>query len=50
MAVRFKGMPTVVIAHTTKGKGVSYMENNVAWHCKAPTKEQYEQALKELSI
>jgi transketolase len=50
MAVRFKGKPTVVIAHTTKGKGVSYMENEVAWHCKAPTKEQYEQAMRELEV
>jgi transketolase len=50
MAVRFKGKPTVVIAHTTKGKGVSYMENNVAWHCKVPTEEQYEQALRELEV
>jgi transketolase len=48
MAVRFKGKPTVVIAHTTKGKGVSFMENDISWHCKAPTQEQYEQALREL--
>jgi transketolase len=48
MAVRFKGRPTVVIAHTTKGKGVSFMENNVAWHGKIPTQAEYEQALQEL--
>lgn len=40
--------PTVIIAHTIKGKGVSYMENNYAWHGAAPNKEQLEQALKEL--
>jgi len=40
--------PTVLIAHTTKGKGVSYMENRSTWHGRAPTKEQYEQALAEL--
>ncbi len=40
--------PTVLIAHTTKGKGVSYMENRSTWHGKAPTREQYEQALAEL--
>jgi transketolase len=48
MAAGFKGKPTVVIAHTTKGKGVSFMENDIAWHCKAPTLEQYEQAIREL--
>jgi transketolase len=48
MAVGFKGKPTVVIAHTTKGKGVSFMENELAWHCKVPTPEQYEQAIREL--
>ena len=40
--------PTIVIAHTVKGKGVSYMENQVDWHGKAPNKEQFKQALKEL--
>lgn len=40
--------PTVVIAKTKKGKGVSYMENNVDWHYKSPTEEQYAQALNEL--
>jgi transketolase len=48
MAVRFQGKPIVVIAHTTKGKGVSFMENDITWHCKALTQEQYEQALREL--
>ncbi|GAF94766.1 unnamed protein product, partial [marine sediment metagenome] len=43
-----KGRPTVIIAHTTKGKGVSFMENNAGFHGKAPTPEQVEIALKEL--
>lgn len=40
--------PTVIISHSTKGKGVSYMENNVAWHGAAPNAEQYEIAMKDL--
>ncbi len=47
-AERIKGKPTVIIAHTIKGKGVSYMENRVEWHGKAPNKEEEEKALKEL--
>ena len=43
-----KGRPTMIIAHTIKGKGVSFMENNYAWHGSAPNKEQYESAMKEL--
>jgi transketolase len=43
-----KAKPTVIIAHTTKGKGVGFMENNVAFHGKAPTPEEAEEALKEL--
>ena len=43
-----KGKPTVVIARSTKGKGVSFMENNPAWHGAAPNQDQYEQAMKEL--
>jgi len=43
-----KGKPTVIIAHTIKGKGVSFMENNVEWHGKAPDKIQRDQAIKEL--
>ena len=43
-----KGKPTVIIAETVKGKGVSYMEDQVGWHGKAPNQEQYELALKEL--
>lgn len=43
-----KGMPTAIIAHTVKGKGVSFMENNVGWHGKAPNDAEYEQAMEEL--
>ena len=41
--------PHLVISHTTKGYGVSYMENVAAWHHKVPTQEQYEQAVKEIN-
>ncbi|MGN1410070.1 MAG: transketolase [Eubacteriales bacterium] len=40
--------PSVIISHSTKGKGVSFMENNVAWHGAAPNDEQYEVAMKDL--
>lgn len=40
--------PTVIIAHTVKGKGISFMENKAAWHGKAPSTEQLQEALKEL--
>jgi len=40
--------PTVVIAHTTKGKGVSFMENQSYWHGNVPDAEQLKQALSEL--
>ena len=43
-----KGKPTVIIAETVKGKGVSYMEDQVGWHGKAPNQEQYELALNDL--
>ena len=43
-----KGKPTVIIANTVKGKGVSFMEGKSAWHGKAPNKEQLAQALAEL--
>jgi len=42
------GAPTIIVAHTTKGKGVSYMENRSAWHGRAPSDEQLEIALTEL--
>lgn len=43
-----KGKPTAIVAKTTKGKGVSFMENQVKWHGSAPNDEQYEQAIAEL--
>ena len=43
-----KGMPTAIIMKTVKGKGVSYMENAVGWHGKAPNDEQYAQAMEDL--
>ena len=43
-----KGKPTVIVQKSIKGKGVSFMENQVGWHGSAPNAEQYEQALKEL--
>ncbi len=47
-AKSIKGRPTCIIAKTIKGKGVSFMENQVGWHGKAPNKEQYEEAIREL--
>ena len=44
-----KGKPTVIIGKSVKGKGVSFMENNVGWHGAAPNAEQYAQAAAELS-
>jgi transketolase len=43
-----RNSPLAIIAHTTKGSGVSYMENNGDWHSKTPTTEQYQQAMEEL--
>lgn len=47
-AENFKGAPTAIIAKTVKGKGVSFMENQVGWHGKAPDADQYAQAMAEL--
>lgn len=44
-----KGRPSVILAKTVKGKGVSFMENDAGWHGKAPNAEQYEQAMAELN-
>ena len=44
-----KGKPTVILASTVKGKGVSFMENDAGWHGKAPNQEQYQQAMAELT-
>ena len=43
-----KNKPTIILAKTVKGKGVSFMENKAGWHGKAPDREQTEQALKEI--
>jgi transketolase len=48
MAKEIHGQPTVIIAHTTKGKGVSFMENKAEWHGLAPNDVQYIQAVNEL--
>ena len=47
-AKEIKGRPTIIIAHTVKGKGVSFMENVVDFHARPPTKDEAERALKEL--
>ena len=44
-----KGMPTASVAKTTKGKGVSFMEDNAGWHGKAPNDEEYAIAMEELT-
>ena len=49
MAAAFKGKPTVLIANTVKGKGVSFMENDCNWHGTAPNADQLAQALEEVN-
>ena len=48
VAKNVKEKPVCIIAKTTKGKGVSFMENKAEWHGKAPNEEQYKQAMEEL--
>lgn len=48
-AKQTKGRPTIIIAKTIKGKGVSFMENQAGWHGKAPNEEEYEKAMEELN-
>ena len=48
-ARKVSGAPVAIIAETVKGKGVSFMENQVGWHGKAPNDEQFEQAMAELA-
>jgi transketolase len=43
-----RGSPTMIIAHTVKGKGVSFMENQIDWHGRAPNKAEFEKAMLEL--
>lgn len=47
-AKKTKGAPTMIVAETTKGKGVSYMENKAEWHGKAPNNDEYKTAMAEL--
>ncbi|MGN0059941.1 MAG: hypothetical protein ACI362_05575, partial [Coriobacteriales bacterium] len=47
-ATLIEGVPVCIVAHTVKGKGVSFMENQAGWHGKAPNAEQVAQALAEL--
>ncbi len=47
-AKQYKGKPSVIIAHTIKGYGVSFMENQAVWHHKVPTDEEYRLAMEEL--
>ena len=47
-AKQTKGKPTIIIAKTIKGKGISFMENKVSWHGKAPSEEEYNKAIEEL--
>lgn len=48
-AKQTKGRPSVIIAKTIKGKGVSFMENQASWHGKAPSEEEYSRAMEELN-
>lgn len=43
-----RGKPSVIIAHTVKGRGVSFMENNLLWHYRSPDEDEYKKALEEL--
>jgi transketolase len=45
-----RGKPSVIIAKTVKGKGISYMENNLKWHHGVPSEEQYQIAMQELAV
>jgi transketolase len=49
-AEEVKGKPTMIVALTTKGKGVSFMENNASWHGTTPTMDQFKLALKDLNV
>jgi transketolase len=49
-ATETKGKPTAIIAHTTKGKGVSFMEDQAIWHAQPPSDEEHEQAVEEILL
>ncbi len=48
-AKRYKGKPSMIIADTTKGKGVSFMQNTCVWHGNVPSEEEYKKAMEELN-
>jgi transketolase len=48
LSARVENKPSLIISHSIKGKGVSYMENVAKWHHGVPSAEQFEQALKEI--
>ena len=48
MTEEVRGQPSYIVAHTVKGKGVSFMENDVSWHGVAPTREQGDRAILEI--
>lgn len=48
-AEQIVGQPVVIVQKSIKGKGVSFMENQVGWHGKAPNQAEYEQAMAELT-
>ena len=48
-AKKYKGRPTIIIADTTKGKGVSFMQNTCSWHGNVPTDDEYKKAIEELN-
>lgn len=50
LAKRFYGRPVCIIAHTVKGKGVSFTEHDNSWHSRIATEEEYLQAMRELDI
>ena len=49
LAKQLKGRPCLILAKTIKGKGISFMENQASWHGKAPTEQEYNQAMAELN-
>jgi transketolase len=48
-AIAFRGRPTCIVAHTIKGKGVSFMEGEYVWHAQVPDRDQLDQAIRELA-
>ena len=49
LKIKTKNKPLAIIAHTTKGKGVSFMEDNNNWHYRSPNKVEYDKAIKEIN-